>query len=54
MGISKSSAKRDIDSNTILPQQTRKTSNRQPNSIPQAAGKIRLQNPNPKLVEAKK
>ena len=33
MGCSKSSFKREVDSNTILPQETRKTSNRQPNFI---------------------
>ena len=31
MGCSKSSSKREVYSNTILPQETRKTSNRQPN-----------------------
>ena len=31
MGCSKSSSKREVYSNTILPQYTRKTSNRQPN-----------------------
>jgi len=31
MGNSKSSSKREVYSNTILPQETRKTSNRQPN-----------------------
>ena len=31
MGRSKSSSKREVYSNTILPQETRKTSNRQPN-----------------------
>ena len=30
MGCSKSSSKREVYSNTILPQETRKTSNRQP------------------------
>ena len=34
MGCSKSSSKREIYSNTILPQETRKTSNRQPNLMP--------------------
>ena len=33
MGCSKSSLKREVYSNTILPQETRKTSNRQPNFI---------------------
>ena len=31
MGHSKSSSKRDVDSNKILPQETRKISNKQPN-----------------------
>ena len=31
MGCSKSSSKREVYSNTIWPQETRKTSNRQPN-----------------------
>ena len=38
MGCRKSSPKREIYSNTILPQETRKTSNRQPNFTPKAAG----------------
>ena len=41
MGSSKSSSKREIYSNTILPQETRKTSSRQPNFIPKATGKRR-------------
>ena len=39
MGCSKSSFKREVDSNTILPQETRKTSNRQPNFTPKTTGK---------------
>ena len=39
MGCSKSSLKREVYSNTILPQETRKTSNRQPNFTPKAIGK---------------
>ena len=34
MGCSKISSKSEVYSNTILPQETRKTSNRQPNSTP--------------------
>ena len=34
MGCSKSISKREVYGNTILPQETRKTSNRQPNSTP--------------------
>ena len=39
MGCSKSSSKRDICSKTILPQETRKTSNRQPNFTPKQVEK---------------
>ena len=38
-GCSKSHSKREVDSNTILPQGTRKTSNRQPNFTPKTTGK---------------
>ena len=41
MGYSKSSSKREVYSNTILPQQTRKTLNRQPNLTPKTTGKRR-------------
>ena len=44
MGYSKSSSKREVYSNTILPQETGKTSNRQPNFTPKATGK-RTKNP---------
>ena len=40
-------------SNTILPQETRKTLNRQSNFTPKTTGKRRT-NPPPKLVEGKK
>ena len=53
MGLSKSSSKREVYSNTILPQETRKTLSRQPNFTPKTAGKRRTKNP-PKLVEGKK
>ena len=52
MGCSKSSPKREDYSNTILPQETRKTSNRQPNFTPKMTGKRRTKPP--KLVEEKK
>ena len=39
MGCSKSSSKREVYSNTILPQETRKTSNTQPNVTPKTTGK---------------
>ena len=41
MGYSKSSSKREVYNNTILPQETRKTSNRQPNFTPKTTGKRR-------------
>ena len=41
MGCSKSSPKRKVYSNTILPQETRKTLNRQPNFTPETTGKRR-------------
>ena len=41
MGCSKSSPKRELYSNTILPQKTRKTSNRQPNFTSKTTGKRR-------------
>ena len=40
-GYSESSSKREVYSNTILPQETRKTSNRQPNFTPKTTGKRR-------------
>ena len=42
----------EVYSNTILPQETRKISNRQPNFTPKTIGKRRTKPP--KLVEAKK
>ena len=39
VGCSKSSSKREVYNNTILPQETRKTSNRQPNFTPKTIGK---------------
>ena len=41
MGYSKSSSKTEVYNNTILPQETRKTSNRQPNFTPKTTGKSR-------------
>ena len=52
MGCSKSSSKREVYSNIILTQETRKTSNKQPNFTPKTTGK-RTKN-NPKVVEGKK
>ena len=48
MGCSKSSSKREVYSNTILPQETRKTSNRQSYFTPKTTGKRRRKK-NPKL-----
>ena len=45
MGCSKSSSKREVYSNTILPQETRKLSNRQPNFTPKATGERRTKTP---------
>ena len=45
MGYSKSSSKREVYSNTIQPQETRKTLNRQPNFIPKTTGKRRTKKP---------
>ena len=39
MGCHKSSSKWEVYSNTILPQEARKTSNRQPNFTPKTTGK---------------
>ena len=46
MGCSKSSSKRDIYSNTTLPQKTRKALNRQPNFTPKTTGKRRRRKKN--------
>ena len=55
MGCSKSSSKREAYSNTILPQETRKTLNRQNNFTPKATGKRRTnkQNKIPKISRRK-
>ena len=52
MGCSKCSSKREVYSNTILPQETRKTWNRQPNFTPKNNWKKNIKPP--KLVEGKK
>ena len=52
MGCSKSSSKSKVYSNTILPQETRNTLNRQPNFIPKQLEKEDQKTP--KLVEGKK
>ena len=55
MGRSKSSSKKEVYSNTILPQETRKTSNRQPKFTPKTIGKrTTTTKKTPKLAERKK
>ena len=56
MGCSESSSKREAYSNTILPQETRKTSNRQPNFTPKTTRKRRrtTTTKTSKLVEGNK
>ena len=50
MGSNRSSSKKEIYSNAILPQEIRKTSNRQPNFTPKTTGKKKEEN-SPKLAE---
>ena len=52
MGCSKRTSKMGVYSSTILPQETRKTLNTQPNLTPKATGKRRGKSQ--KLVEGKK
>ena len=60
MGCRKSNSNKEVYSNTMLPQETRKTSNRQPNFTPKTTGKRKTHNNNNnnnkhwKLVEGKK
>ena len=57
MGCNKNSSKKEVYSNTILPQETRKTSIRQPKFTPKATGKEEEEEEkktHPKLVEGKK
>jgi len=42
MGCSKRSARREVYSNTILPQKMRNASDKQPNLIPKATRNIRI------------
>ena len=50
MGCSKSSAEKEVYSNTSLPQETRETSNKQPNFTPKATRNIRAKKKkNPKV-----
>ena len=46
MGCGKSSSKREVYRNTTLPQETRKTLNRQPNFTAKTTGKRRTKTPN--------
>ena len=45
MGCHKSSSKWEVYSNTILPQEARKTSNRQPKFTPKTTRKSRIKKP---------
>ena len=45
MGCRKSGAKREVYSNMSLPQETRETSNKQPNPTPKETRKRRTKNP---------
>ena len=45
MGCSKSSPKSEVYNNTVLPQETRKTWNRQPNFTPKTTGQRKTKNP---------
>ena len=53
MGCSKSSSKREVYGNTILPQETRNISNKQPNLTPKQLEKEEPKK-TPKLAEGKK
>ena len=53
MGCTKNSSNREAYNNTILPQETRKTTDRQPNFTPETTGKRRRREKS-KLVEGKK
>ena len=53
MGCRKSSPKREIYSNTILPQETRKRLNRQPNFTPTTIGQRRTEKKTPKISRRK-
>ena len=45
MGGRKSSSNREVYNNTILPQETRKITNRHPNFTPKTTGKRRAKKP---------
>ena len=44
-GMNKSNAKREVNNNTSLPQETRETTTKEPNFTPKATSKRRLKNP---------
>ena len=52
MGCSKNSSKREVYSNTIVPQETRKISHEQPNLTPKLEKEEKKKKP--KLAEGKK
>ena len=52
MGCNKSRSKREVYSKTVIPQETRRTSNRLHNFTPKTTGKKNKKNP--KLREGKK
>ena len=56
MGFTKSSSKKEVYSNTVLPQETRKISNKQPNLTPKAVRErtTTTTKNTPKLAEGKK
>jgi len=43
--MNKSNAKREVNKNTSLPQETRETTTKEPNFTPKATSKRRLKNP---------
>ena len=51
--MAKAVLKREVYSNTILPQETRKISNRQPNFTPKTTGKRTTTTKNPKISRRK-
>ena len=53
MGLRKSSSKREVYSDTIIPMEAKKSLTRQPNSISKAAGERRTKKP-PKLAERRR
>ena len=52
MGCSKSSSKKKVYSNTILPQETRNKSNKQPNLTPKAIRERRTKKPQSQQKES--